>query len=98
MVIEKQYRSLAKAFSWRISGSTATFLASWVLTGEIHLAVSISLIEFLTKLALYYLHERFWELIPFGRERTEPADTLAARSQKSGTFGQETTLFPEYHI
>lgn len=97
-MIETQYRSLAKAFSWRISGSIATFIASWALTGKLNLAVSISLVEFITKLALYYLHERFWELIPFGRKHIEHTNVLTARSHEKMAFGQEPNLSPEYHI
>ena len=57
---ESHFRSLLKSITWRFTGSFDTFLISWILTGEIKLALSISGIEFFTKIILYYLHERTW--------------------------------------
>ena len=66
---EKRRRSLMKALSWRLTGSIATFLASWGFTGQVSLAASISGLEFVSKIVLFYAHERLWEHLPFGRER-----------------------------
>jgi uncharacterized membrane protein len=60
-------RSIAKAVSWRLTGSVDTFVVSYLITGNFVLAGSIAGIEFLTKIALFYLHERAWVLIPFGQ-------------------------------
>ena len=48
-----------------------TIIISFLVTGKIKLAVSIGFIELFTKICLYYLHERFWEKIPFGRMKPE---------------------------
>ena len=53
-------RSLAKAVSWRITGSIDTLILSFVFTGNVKVAGSIALAEMVTKMALYYLHERAW--------------------------------------
>ncbi|MEI8243151.1 MAG: DUF2061 domain-containing protein [bacterium] len=64
---EKHHRSLLKGISWRIVGTIDTTLLSWLFTGAIHKALRIGGIEFFTKIILYYLHERIWLAVPWGR-------------------------------
>ena len=64
---DKHHRSLVKAFSWRVTGTVDTILVSWVITRELTLALSIGGVEVMTKLVLYYFHERAWNKIKFGR-------------------------------
>ena len=66
---EKPVRSLAKAISWRIVGSLDTIMLAWFFTNEIGIAVSIGLTEVVTKIVLYYLHERAWSRISLGRSK-----------------------------
>ncbi|MER8388509.1 DUF2061 domain-containing protein [Mesorhizobium sp. M0751] len=61
-------RSFAKALSWRITGTIDTMIISLVVTGSIKLAAAIGLTEVVTKSLLYYLHERAWLKIPYGRK------------------------------
>lgn len=69
---EKRYRSVIKAASWRLTGTIDTFIVSYLVTGQIKLAIGISFFEVFTKLGLYYLHERLWLRIPIGKVRKEP--------------------------
>jgi uncharacterized membrane protein len=64
---EKPYRSVLKAFSWRLTGTLDTIIVSFLISGRIRIALSIGVVELFTKLTLYYLHERTWNRIPFGR-------------------------------
>lgn len=64
---DKHYRSFAKAVSWRVTGTLDTMLISFLVTGKLKLAISIGFIEVFTKIALFYLHERLWNKLPFGR-------------------------------
>ena len=64
---EQNRRSLAKAISWRITGTVDTFLISWLITGELALAGGIAATEVVTKIALYWLHERAWNRVSWGR-------------------------------
>jgi uncharacterized membrane protein len=64
---ERPIRSLAKAISWRVTGSIDTMLLSWFFTGNLTIAAAIGLTEVVTKMVLYYLHERVWNRIPLGR-------------------------------
>lgn len=66
-VSEKPVRSIAKAISWRIVGTTDTILVSWFLTGEVKTALAIGTVEVITKMLLYFGHERIWNKINFGK-------------------------------
>ncbi|MDO8784790.1 MAG: DUF2061 domain-containing protein [Syntrophales bacterium] len=70
-MIEKPVRSIAKALSWRITGTLDTIIVSWVITRSFKLAISIGGVEVFTKLIIYYLHERTWNKIHFGREMSK---------------------------
>jgi len=70
---ETHSRSILKAISWRTTGTLDTILISFVLTGKIKLALSIGLAELATKTVLYYLHERLWNKIKYGRKE-EPVE------------------------
>ncbi len=60
-------RSLAKAISWRATGTADTFIISWLITGEVLLASGIALTEVFTKLFIYWAHERIWNRVAWGR-------------------------------
>ena len=64
---EKPLRSVAKALSWRVIGTLDTLVVSYILTGKIALAASIASVDFLTKLVLYFFHERIWNKIKWGK-------------------------------
>ena len=61
-------RSLAKAVSWRVTGTIDTFIISWLITGEVLIASSIAFTEIMTKIALFWLHERVWNKISWGKD------------------------------
>jgi uncharacterized membrane protein len=58
--MESSARSLAKAVTWRITGTLDTFLISWFVTGTPKIAAGIAATELLTKIFLYWAHERIW--------------------------------------
>jgi uncharacterized membrane protein len=64
---EKRYRGLLKAISWRAMGTIDTFVISFLITGKVNFAVTISTFEVFTKITLFYLHERIWNRLSFGR-------------------------------
>lgn len=66
-VRERHFRSIAKAVSWRVTGSIDTFVLSWIITGSVTFAGSIASVEMVTKIVLYYFHERAWHIVPWGR-------------------------------
>jgi uncharacterized membrane protein len=60
-------RSFVKALTWRTTGTIDTFLISLLITKKPFIAASIASVEVLTKIALYYLHERVWNKVSWGR-------------------------------
>jgi len=64
---DKHYRSLIKAVSWRVTGSIDTAIISYLITGKWTFALAISGVELFTKIGLFYVHERVWENLKFGR-------------------------------
>ena len=64
---EKPLRSIVKSLSWRTVGTIDTILISWIITGQLTLAVSIASVELFTKVVLYFLHERAWNQIKWGK-------------------------------
>ena len=60
-------RSLIKTFTWRCIASIDTFLIVLLITREITWAGSVATLEILTKCILFYLHERGWNYITWGK-------------------------------
>lgn len=69
---EKHYRSLVKGISWRIVGSLDTFwIALLVNRNSEHAtqtAFYIAATEVITKVLLFWLHERAWLKVNWGKE------------------------------
>lgn len=53
-------RHILKTISWRILGTIDTVILSWLITSSWKLGLSIGGVEVLTKMVLYFLHERAW--------------------------------------
>ena len=53
-------RHIFKTITWRILGTLDTFLLSWIITGSLSIGAAIGGIEIITKMILYYFHERAW--------------------------------------
>ena len=76
---ESPPRSIVKAISWRTLGSIDTFILGLIFTADVKTAGSIAGTEVVTKILLYYFHERLWAVVPWGHGRGEPeADALTA--------------------
>ena len=61
-------RSLAKSVTWRVVATLTTILLVYLLTGNLVLSTSVGALELLAKTAIYYIHERVWNMVHFGRE------------------------------
>ena len=62
-MVDNKYKSFAKTISWRIIGTMDTIVIAYFITGNLIMATSIGSIEVVTKMILYYGHERIWEQI-----------------------------------
>jgi len=74
MMQEKAYRSVIKTISWRTVGTLDTIVISYIITGNLVMAASIGSIEVVTKMILYYYHERAWNKIEIGRHKATAND------------------------
>jgi len=63
---ETTRRSLVKTISWRLVGSSAVLLISFLLTRSFALAGSIAMFQLVLNTILYFIHERFWSKIQWG--------------------------------
>lgn len=63
---ESRKRHLLKTLSWRMVGTIDTIILSWMITQNPVMGLKIGAFEILTKMILYYLHERAWYKINFG--------------------------------
>ena len=53
-------RHILKTISWRVIGTLDTMILSWIITGNWKWGVAIGGVEVITKMVLYYFHERAW--------------------------------------
>lgn len=65
--MESNARSIAKAVSYRLLGSATTGLILYVLTNRASLSLIGGAMDVVVKIAAYFVHERIWNHINFGR-------------------------------
>ncbi len=77
---ESGWRSTGKTASWRIIASLDTTVLAWIFTGNLKTAVSIGGLEVVTKLILYFLHERVWSRTQYGISQVAEASANSPTS------------------
>ncbi len=60
-------RSLLKTISWRVIGTLDTVIISYLITGGLDMALAIGGVELVSKMVLYFFHERVWNTINWGK-------------------------------
>ena len=65
--METKTRSVVKTISWRLTGTLATFLISWIVLGDISVSGQIATIQLTFNTILFYFHERIWNIIKWGK-------------------------------
>ncbi len=68
MIISSSSRSGAKAVTWRVIATTTTMSLVYFFTGELDLSLGVGFFDVLLKLAFYFLHERAWDRVWYGRD------------------------------
>jgi uncharacterized membrane protein len=61
-------RSIAKTISWRVTGTASTLLISYLVLGNLQIAGAIASTQLVINTVLYFIHERVWNKIIWGRE------------------------------
>ena len=64
--INSRKRDLIKTFSWRGIGTIDTIVISWIITGNPFTGFKIGFTELITKIVLFYFHERLWNRVSYG--------------------------------
>ena len=59
-MIKLSKRHLAKTITWRLIGTLDTIILSWLIVDDLSTAFKIGSFELITKMILYYFHERLW--------------------------------------
>ena len=67
--METKLRSVAKTISYRVGGTFVTAGVAFLITKRPEAAIQIGLADTLAKFVVFYLHERAWNKIPFGRPK-----------------------------
>ena len=62
-------RHILKTFSWRFIGTIDTILISWLIVKNLSSGIKIGGLEIITKMILYYLHEKLWYRINYGLDK-----------------------------
>ena len=67
MYNETHLRSIIKTLSWRLCATVITIVLVFIFTGNINIAVAVGGVEVIAKLLFYFIHERVWNMISFGK-------------------------------
>jgi uncharacterized membrane protein len=67
--MESPSRSMAKAISYRVLGSLSTAALVFLFTSDLTVSVGAGLLDSVVKILLYFLHERVWNHISYGRPK-----------------------------
>ena len=68
---ESHIRSILKGVTWRIVATLTTMILAFIFTGSVDTALKIGFFEVIAKIIFYYLHERAWLSIEWGRKANE---------------------------
>ncbi len=66
MIMESQYRSTAKAVTWRAGGTVVTYAVAWILSQDLSLSAGIGLLNTAVRIGAFYVHEHMWNRLSFG--------------------------------
>ncbi len=84
MYKETNTRSIVKTISWRILATVTTVTLVYIFIGDVSIALSVGGIEVFLKMLIYFLHERAWDKIKFGKKEIKPAVIWLTGLAKSG--------------
>ncbi len=72
MYRETNIRTIAKGFSWRFFATTTTVIIVYLFFGRLDLAIAAGILETVSKVFLYYVHDKVWQRVRWGKKRIEP--------------------------
>ena len=72
MYKETNKRSIVKGITWRVVATTTTIAIVYFFFDRLDLAIAAGIIETVLKIGLYWLHERVWFKVRWGKKKIEP--------------------------
>ena len=69
LITDSNKRHILKTFSWRGIGTVDTIFFGWLITGNPLTGLKIGVTETISKMLLYYGHEKLWYRINYGLNR-----------------------------
>lgn len=72
-------RAIIKAVSYRAFGTLLTITVIYIFTGELLVSLGAGVVEVISKMFFYYLHEKIWDRISWGKEKHPLADIPVKR-------------------
>ena len=73
MFKESKRRSILKTISWRFWATLTTAILVYIFTGKIELAAAIGGLEIVIKMIMYFVHERAWNNVSYGKKQLQPS-------------------------
>lgn len=68
-ISETNARSIAKAITYRVLGSSSTAAIVFFFSHKLSLSLGVGVLDSVVKIAMYFVHERVWNYIDFGRPK-----------------------------
>lgn len=56
-----------KTLTWKALATALTFSVSYIYTGQFYFSAALALTSLVAGLVMYYLHERLWNAVQWGR-------------------------------
>ncbi len=97
MTYETKARSLVKTISWRILATLTTMALVYIFIGDMTIALSVGGIEVFLKMLVYFLHERAWDKIKFGKKEVKPAVIWLTGLVRSGKSAIAEEIVKQLH-
>lgn len=72
MYKEIKSRSIVKTICWRFIATTTTIALVLIMTGKLDIAFTVGGFEVILKMLFYFLHERGWDKIRWGKHEIKP--------------------------
>lgn len=95
-------RHIAKTITWRIVGTLDTMTVAWIVTGNPITGVKIGGVEVMTKMILYFLHERIWFKLNFGLPNRERKKNILSATenvrQQNFYLSRDSFSFQNEHL
>ena len=67
MSFEHPKRTLVKTLTWRLIAFVTTIIVVYAYTGDVKESLTVGIVANLLKMFFYYVHERAWNRVDFGR-------------------------------